>query len=46
MFMIMREPSGVYYKTVGNKIVVAGRTINACLHASVDVQTTPLRQQG
>ena len=46
MFMIMREPSGVYYKTVGNKIVVAGRTIGACLHASVDVHATQLRQQG
>lgn len=46
MFLIMREPSGVYYKTVGNKIVVAGRTIGACLHASVDVHATPLRHQG
>lgn len=46
MFMIMREPSGVYYKTIGNKIVVAGRTIGACLHASIDVHATPLRQQG
>jgi hypothetical protein len=46
MFLIMREPSGVYYKTIGNKIVVAGRTIGACLHASVDVHTAPLRHQG
>lgn len=46
MFLIMREPSGVYYKTVGNKIVVAGRTIGACLNASVDIHTTPLRHQG
>ena len=45
MFLIMREPSGVYYKTVGNKIVVAGRTIGACLNASVDVHATPLRHQ-
>jgi hypothetical protein len=46
LFLIMREPSGVYYKTVANKIVVAGRTIGACLHASVDVHNTPMRQQG
>lgn len=46
MFLIMREPSGVYYKTIGNKIVVAGRTIGACLHASVDVHATAMRQQG